>query len=168
MKYLVTLLLLITASRAIGQDYGYEREAPSVSVQRMTPDLGMAAGSSRSRSYTEYNLGLNARFSDLVVWRNSFFGRVESGRSTIYGFDSILRWGPSFLKGDSGFGIFVGPGVRLPFQGRGAPLFEGGIQFKTGALTLGGGIKSLLHSVLTSGEEDDIQFFIFLSTGATL
>jgi hypothetical protein len=144
---------------------------PANAQEKLTLDIGMAAGTRATRTYTEYHLGASAYFSENFAWRNGLFVHAQSESKTSYGFDSSARWLLPFRQGDSGFAgfaIFAGPGLRLPFEGQFAPTIEGGIWFKEGALTFGGGAKSILNTLVRSNQEDDIQFLIFLGLGPTL
>lgn len=163
---LLLVLLLSLPASAFAQEGG-SRSSDAL-VEKLTIDLGMAAGNRSGRTYTEFNFGASTYFGDYFAWRNAFYGHAQSESDTTYGLDSSARWILPFRQGDSGFAVFAGPGLRVPFKGEFAPSIEGGLWLKQGALTFGAGAKSIVNSLVRSAQEDDIQFLIFLGLGPTL
>ena len=132
-------------------------------IERMTFDLGASLGSYGDLSYTEINLGLNTYFSEYFAWRNAIFARFMEQTDNIFGLDTSFRG--IFNAGDHGTGvtIFAGPGYRFANRGSSAPLVEGGLVLHLAGLSIGGGVKTILTSVVNSGAKNDTQYFIILS-----
>ena len=144
-------------------------EEPQSNFSRLTYDLGFSAGSSGDVSYSEINLGLNYFAQRWLVWRNALFSRFASGLDTTYGLDSSVR--AYWLKGfgqSSGFTLFGGPGLRVPNQGNTTPFAEAGMVIQLGGLSLGGGVKSILHSLSNSQTNNDTQYFIILAGSGSI
>lgn len=137
-----------------------------------TFDLGASTGNysvgRSSYSYTEFNLGLNLFFAEWFAWRNALWSRFASGVDTFYGLDTSVR---GILNiGDSSLGLtaFAGPGWRFPSQGDGSPFVEAGLIFNLKTVALGGGVRSFLHSWVTSGAPNETQYFLIVSGGGRL
>jgi hypothetical protein len=165
-RSLTLFILCLLPSMSLAQEP--EFRSGNGAVEKLTMDFGMAAGNRSTRTYTEFYLGASAYFSDYFAWRNAFYVHAQPESATTYGLDSSVRWILPFRQSDSGFAIFAGPGLRLPFQGEFAPSLEGGIWLKQGALTFGAGAKSILNTLVRPEQEDDIQFLIWLGLGPTL
>lgn len=168
MKRLFFVLLLLISNPSFASadiDSVQVKDGP---VEKVTFDIGMAAGTRASRTYTEFNLGMSVYFDEYFLWRNAFFSHMQSETDTFFGIDSSARWILPFRKGDSGFAVFAGPGIRLPFRGEFSPSLEGGLWLKQGALSFGAGAKSIMNSIVRSHQEDDTQFLILLGLGPTL
>ena len=137
-------------------------------IERMTFDLGGSFGSYGDQSYTEVNLGLNTYFSDHFAWRNAVFGRFMQQTENIFGLDTSLRGILSASEAGSGFTIFAGPGYRFVNRGLSAPLIEGGLVLHLAGLSIGGGVKTVLTSMIEGGAKNDTQYFIILAGGGSL
>lgn len=136
---------------------------------RITYDIGISSGSSNNISYTEANLGLNWWFHESFAWRNSFFGRFQTGLENIYGLDTSIRGSHTMELGEaSSVNVFLGPGWRFVNKGKNAPIAEGGVVMRLGGLSIGGGVKAVFNKVVDKSMEDDIQYFIILGGGGTL
>jgi hypothetical protein len=136
---------------------------------RVTYDVGVSSGKSNDISYTEMNLGLNWWFHESFAWRNSFFGRFQTGVDNIYGLDTSIRGSHTVELGEeSSMNLFLGPGWRFVNEGKNAPIAEGGLVMKLGGLSIGGGAKAVFNKVVDKTMEDDIQYFIILGGGGTL
>jgi hypothetical protein len=136
---------------------------------RVTYDIGISSGKSNEISYTETHLGLNWWFHESFAWRNSFFGRFQTGVDNIYGIDTSIRGSHTIELGEeSSANVFLGPGWRFVNEGKNAPIAEGGLVMKLGGLSIGGGAKAVFNKVVDKTMEDDIQYFIILGGGGTL
>ena len=158
-----------TAAEVI--DPGARRPEPTrfpVGIERMTFDIGGSFGSYGDQSYTELNLGLNTYFSEYFAWRNAVFGRFSQQSENIFGLDTSLRGIYSYGLGGTGFTAFAGPGYRFVNRGSSAPLLEGGLVLHLAGLSIGGGVKTVLTSVVQSGVKNDTQYFIILAGSGSL
>lgn len=137
-------------------------------LHAVTFDLGGSFGSYGERNYTEIDLGLNLYLNPYLVWRNAVFGRFASGVDTLYGWDTSGRGVLSLGSGLAGLTAFAGPGYRFVNGGGNVPFAEGGVVLKLAGISLGGGVKTLLHSWVRSGSANDTQYFLILAGGGSL
>lgn len=144
------------------------RRSSPLGLHRLTFDLGASSGSVNDVSYTEVGVGLNAYFTDWLAWRNAVFGRFVSGGTNVYGLDTSVR-GILDLSGSvAGLTFFAGPGFRFVNEGFNTPFAEGGVVLRVGGISLGGGAKVLLNSIVRSGTKNDTQYFIIIAGGGSL
>lgn len=136
-------------------------------IQRITFDLGASFGSYNDLTYTEVNLGFNTYFSEYFAWRNAVFGRFMSTVDNIYGVDSSLRGIFTTLENGTGFTAFAGPGYRIASR-ESAPLGEAGLILRFGGLSIGGGAKTVFHSLVRRDAPNDTQFFLILAGSGDL
>ncbi len=141
----------------------------------ISASMGSVSTSTGSSSYTEIALGLNAFFSDWLIWRNSGFTRMGQGYDGTYGLDTSARFVLNLGDAALGLNAFIGPGYRVILgqssgtnQAGSSPFAEAGAVVRLGGLNLGGGVKSVFNSAVRSGEKDDVQYFLILSGGGML
>jgi len=139
-------------------------------LERLTFDLGASFGAVGEVSYTEIELGFNAYFYHWLAWRNAVFGRFPSVGSSIYGLDSSVRLVLDLSGSLGGITAFAGPGARFASGGGHAtvPLVEGGAVFKIVGFAIGGGVKTLMNSMVQAGAPNDTQYFLILAGGGSL
>lgn len=127
-------------------------------------DLGASLGSLGGISYYEANFGINYHFKHWANWRNAFFGRWMDDSPTTYGLDTSLRAILEFkLLSSLHWSGFAGPGYRFINVGTTAPFLEGGMIFKLGGFSLGGGIKYLFNELINKNSINDTQYFLILT-----
>ena len=157
--HLVTFLLFIF----------FSFQSPAQESGRLTYDLGVSSGKSGDVTYSEIDLGLNFFIQPFLAWRNAIFARFVSEADNIYGLDSSARFiFNTRLSERSGVTTFGGPGVRVPSEGDVVPFVEGGLIFKAGGLSLGGGAKAIFNKAIDEDAENDTQYFIILSGSGSL
>ena len=139
---------------------------------RATFDLGGAAGSfdanGSSYSYTELELGLNLYFAEWLDWRNALWARFVTGADNAFGLDTSVRGIAQIGDERGGVTAFAGPGWRFPNSGDGSPFAEAGLVLHLGGVHLGGGVRSFLHSWVTSGAGNETQVFLIVGGGGSL
>ena len=179
-SFFVLLLILVTLPTHAQRRKAVPKLAPADAetsdYPKFTYDLGVSVGSTNvttngvtnSYSYTEANLGLNTFFNPWLNWRNAAFGRFGSGLTSVYGLDTGARLGVSLDAGVAGIALFGGGGYRFVTQGTNAPFGEAGAQFSLAGLRLGGGVKVVFNSAVTSGAPNDTQYFLILSGSGQL
>ena len=164
-RILVLLPLLVSSLSYASTQPRYDDDRAG----RVTYDIGVSSGTTNDISYTEANLGLNWWFHQSFAWRNSFFGRFQTGVDTVYGVDTSVRGSHTFeLSEASHLNVFAGPGWRFANKGGNAPIAEGGVVLRLGGLSIGGGAKAIFHEVVDKNAENDVQYFIILGGGGTL
>lgn len=141
---------------------------------KVTYDLGASTGSTTTATgevtYTEANLGVNLFLGDYISWRNAGFSRFQTGVENVYGLDTSLRLHLTAgeKQSSASLTLFGGPGYRFVSKGDHVPFAEGGLVFRVGGLSLGGGAKVLANSMIHPGAKDETQYFLILAGGGTL
>ena len=114
----------------------------------LTYDLGLSSGTYNGSSYTELNLGLNWRFMDNLIWRNSVFSRSGTNVNSGAGLDSSARVTFDLDGGEQGlrFNFYAGPGIRLSNKENTGIFGEAGITARIAGLAIGLGYKTLQYN----------------------
>ena len=137
-------------------------------IERITYDLGGSFGSTNGYSYSEIDLGANAYFTDWFAWREAVFGRFSQYYGTTIGLDSSVRGIYNLRAGEYGMTAFAGPGFRFTTGNPNAPFAEAGLVFHLAGISIGGGVKTILNSWVSSGAANDTQYLIIIGGGGSL
>ncbi len=134
-------------------------------------DLGAATGhfkTSKLQSndvfYSEAQLGVNYMLSDLFTLRGLGFIRFPNQGSVSEGIDLSGRIsGIADLNEKTSVSAFAGPGFRLVTKGGNVPFLETGLIFRFSKISIGGGLKVFLHSLVGDHQASDLQYNLLLS-----
>jgi len=176
-KSFLVLLVFLLPLVASAQTQRRQKAVQPQEEPQWSWDIGLAAGSYDSYSYTEIDLGLNDRFMSPFNWRNVLWDRFGNTTIDAAGLDSSIRYEFSDASPGSraGFRFFIGPGVRVSSPQYSGGFGELGLIFRLGGLNLGAGIKDLYY--WSPGKDpntgapmptSDLMYFIILSGGGTL
>ena len=132
--------------------------------QALTWDFGLAFGNYGGNNYTEYNLGINLFFYPWLSIRNSGYYRAADDDNAIYGLDSSLRGHLNLkLTEAATFLSHAGGGYRFSNRGKSTPFLETSIGIRATRMIISGGIKYLLHSVVTDNANNEMIYLVTIS-----
>ena len=137
--------------------------------KRWNIQIGVSAGQSGGRNYTEVNLGVGYYFYRWLEWHNAAFASLDRV-TNIYGLDSSVR---GVLNTDLGgvahIHAFAGPGYRVATESYFNTLFaEAGLIASVAGFSLGGGVRTFYYSMRDANRQTENQYFIILSGSTRL
>ncbi len=161
----VAIATVLASTSMLLPTQGWAQE--SSDNQRLRIDIGASTGNRNGSTYTEANVGINLLATKNITWRNSLFGRFQSGSKEVYGIDTSIRGVLETGDYRNGLSLFVAPGYRFTTESSvdPAPFGEAGLTVRAGGISIGGGIKTIFNEWVKNGVENDTQYFVTLGGG---